>query len=286
MTSFFVDLLLDYEWYSARGGQVPRAHARSSRKLESEDRTAEFWFYGEGEAINHVRIVFEAENAEQAQDVVSRNIAFWRDAIAVTSVISTSHYTAAQTLGANSTLHPVLLGDGDVNTPLFGFKPVLAKSVPANYEAAAHAMANWRPEFKHHLHFLAKFLDPNLPADVRWLHGYRFLEWHFERGGTKLATNNDFRAFIEERGSALDVHKPHGRTRVGFLEEIRAVLAHALLADRPTEDARTRIQHAVMNTFAALESFVISIMNDHAGEGIKFAPKPPLEPPDDAPGSA
>jgi hypothetical protein len=279
MTSFFVDLLLDYEWYSARGGQVPKARARSSRKLEGEDRSAEFWFYGEGEAINHVRIVFEVDNAEQAQEVVNRNIAFWRDAIAVTSVIATSHYTAAQTLGANSTLHPVLIGEGDVSAPLFGFKPVLAKPLPANYEAAAHVMASWRPEFKHHLHFLAKFLDPNLPADVRWLHGYRFLEWHFERGGTKLASNKGFCAFVEQYGGELDVHKPHGRTRVGFLEEIRAVLAHALLADRPTEDARTRIQHAVMNSFAVLETFVIAIMNDCAGEGITFAPKPPLEPP-------
>jgi hypothetical protein len=104
MTSFFADLLLDYEWYSARGGQVPKARACSSRKLEGEDLSAEFWFHGEGEAINHVTIVFEVENAEQAQGVVNRNIAFWRDAIAVTSVIATSHYTAAQTLGANSTL--------------------------------------------------------------------------------------------------------------------------------------------------------------------------------------
>jgi hypothetical protein len=143
-----------------RGGQVPKARARSSRKLEGEDRSAEFWFYGEGEAINHVRIVFEVKNTNQAQEVVDRNIAFWRDAIAVTSVIATSHYTAAQTLGTNSTLHPVFLGEGDVSTPLFGFQPVLAKPVPANYEAAAHVMANWRPEFKHHLHFLAKFLDP------------------------------------------------------------------------------------------------------------------------------
>lgn len=262
-----------------RGGQVPKARARSSRKLEGEDRSAEFWFYGEGEAINHVRIVFEVKNTNQAQEVVDRNIAFWRDAIAVTSVIATSHYTAAQTLGTNSTLHPVFLGEGDVSTPLFGFQPVLAKPVPANYEAAAHVMANWRPEFKHHLHFLAKFLDPNLPADVRWLHGYRFLEWHFERGGTKLATNKDFCAFVEQYGSALDVHRPHGRTRVGFLEEIRSVLAHALLADRPTQDARTRIQNAAMNTFAVLERFVIAIMNDSAGEGITFAPKPPLEPP-------
>ena len=81
------------------------------------------------------------------------------------------------------------------------------------------------------------------------------------------------------------VDEPQGRTRIGFLEEIRALLAHALLADRPTEDTRTRIQNAVMNTFATLEGFVIAIMNGHAGEGIKFVPKSPLEPPDGAPGA-
>src|SRR5262249_9688463 len=154
------------------------------------------------------------------------------------SIVATSHYTAAQTLGVNSTLHPVIFGEGDANSPLLGLAPIAAKAVPAHYLAAARAMANWKPEFKHHLHFLSKFLDPNLPADVRWFHGYRFLEWHFERGGTKLSSNNEYRAFLEEHGSALDRHMPSGRTRSGFLEEIRAVLAHALLADRPTEDAR------------------------------------------------
>ena len=92
--------------------------------------------------------MFEAENVGHAQEVVGRNVTFWRDAIAVTSVIVTSHYTAVQKLGVNSTLHPVFLGEGDINAPLFGFKPILAKPVPANYdEAAAHVMANWRPEF-------------------------------------------------------------------------------------------------------------------------------------------
>ena len=67
----------------------------------------------------------------------------------------------------------------------------------ADYEGAVQLMSQrWNPNFRHHLHFLAKFLNDKLPADIRWLQGYpEFLEWHFERGGTKLSKIKTFKIF-------------------------------------------------------------------------------------------
>jgi hypothetical protein len=242
--------------------------------MDDRDRPVEFLIYGEGEAINHIRILIQANDYDEASKIVDANIVFWREAIAVTSVMTSSRYTEAAVLGANSSAHPVIMGEGDAAAPLVALNLQWVKPVPANYNAAATAMATWPEELRHHLYFLAKFLNPNLPADVRWLQGYRFLEWHFERGGTNLGKNREFRDFLEQSGSALDQFKPAGRTRPGFLEEIRAIVAHALLADRPTADARDQIQHAVTNTFSALESLVMTILNQLAPAGVEFKPKP------------
>jgi hypothetical protein len=40
--------------------------------------------------------------------------------------------------------------------------------------------------------------------------------------------NDDYRAFLNEHGAALDVFLHQGQTRWGSMEEIRALAAHAL----------------------------------------------------------
>jgi hypothetical protein len=278
MTTWHVDIVLDLDWIVAHGGQAVESRAQARR--EGADGTAiDFLLYGEGEALSHLRVLFEAEGAEAAQTTVNANIAFWRDALTVTSVMATSHYSAAATLGANSSLHMVWLGEGGAETPLMKLELQWAKPVVADYQGAAKLMSAWPPEQAHHLHFLAKFLNPNLPADIRWLQGYRFLEWHFERGGANLQRNAAYRAFLDEHGASLDAFKRANQPRYSYIEEIRALMAHALLADRATEAERERTQHAAMNTFAALEGFVLVILNDIAPSDISFHPKPPLEPP-------
>jgi hypothetical protein len=155
-----------------------------------------------------------------------------------------------------------------------------AKPVPADYQGTAMMMAAWPLELKHHLHFLAKFLDPNLPADVRWLQGYRFLEWHFERGAANLQRNPDYRTFLEQHGAGMDAFKRANQTRHSFVEEVRALMAHALLADRATEAELVMIQSAATNTFPALEGLVMAVLNDVAPPGVSFHPKPPPQPPE------
>ncbi len=247
--------------------------------MDDRNQPVEFLVYGEGVAISHLRILIQAKDYEEASAIVDANIVLWREAITVTSVMASSHCATAAVLGANSSAHPVLMGEGDAATPLIALTLQWAKPISADYNTAAAMMALWPTELRHHLYFLAKFLNPNLPADIRWLQGYRFLEWHFERGGANLGKNQKFKSFLDEHGAALDKFKPARRTRVGFLEEIRAVLAHALLADRPTAEGRGQIQSAVTNTFSAIEFMVMTVLNELAPQGVEFKPKPPLEPP-------
>jgi hypothetical protein len=233
MAVWHVDIVLDLEWIIAHGGEAPAPKARSTR-TDDRGRPVEFLVYGKGVALNHLRVLIDADSDEEAHAIVDANIALWREAISVTSVMATSHYTAAATLGANSSAHMVWLGEGDAETPFIKLELQWAKPVPADYQGAAMMLAAWPPELKHHLHFLAKFLDPNLPADVRWLQGYRFLEWHFERGGARLQDNREFRAFLDQHGAPLDAFKRANQPRYGFVEEVRGLMAHALLANRAT----------------------------------------------------
>jgi hypothetical protein len=279
MSTWHVDIVLDLDWIVAHGGEAHEPKARSKR-LDDYGRPVEFLLYGEGEALNHLRVLIDADGDEEAQAIVNANIVLWREALSVTSVMSTSHYTAAATLGANTSAHMVWLGQGGGETPFMKLELQWAKPVPADYQGAATMMAMWPQELKHHLHFLAKFLNPNLPADIRWLQGYRFLEWHFERGAANLQRNAAYRAFLDQHGAGLDAFKRSNQPRHSFVEEIRALIAHALLADRATEAERVAIQSAATSTFAVLEGLVTTVLNEIAPPGVSFHPKPLPEPPE------
>jgi hypothetical protein len=278
MANWHIDIVLDLNWFCAHGGRVIEPKARATG-MDQRGNPTEFLIYGERGTIDHLRVMIQAETDQEANAIVNANIVVWREALAVTSVLTTPGYSGVATLGTNSSSHLVFLGKGDADTPLMILNLQWAKAHPTDYEAAATLMAAWPPDMAHHLHFLAKFLNPNLPADVRWLQGYRFIEWHFERGGANLPRNQDYRIFLDAHGASFDPLKRAAQTRVGFIEEIRALMAHALLADRSTEDDRVRMQSAATNTFAALESLVLIILNELAPPGLEFRPKPPPEPP-------
>lgn len=272
MSTWHVDIVLDFTWIVAQGGQAPEPKARATT-TDNRGRPIEFLLYGDGEALNHLRVMIDADDVDEANAIVDSNIAFWREAVSVTSVMATSHYTAAATLGANSSAHMVWLGEGVAETPFLVLTLQWAKPVQADYRSATMMMAAWPPQLAHHLHFLAKFLNPNLPADIRWLQGYRFLEWHFERGATKLQQNTAYRTFLNQHANGLDAFKRPTQTRHSFVEEVRALMAHALLADRSTEAERQAMMNVATDTFAVLEGLVMAVLNEIVAAGVTFHPK-------------
>jgi hypothetical protein len=97
---------------------------------------------------------------------------------------------------------------------------------------------------------------------VRWLNGYRVLEWHFEQGAAKLAQNRAYIEFLGRHGSALDPFLSAKQTRKGILEEVRALVAHAVLsrnADPNNAQAGTEL---VKQTFPVLMTLVVALMSE------------------------
>jgi hypothetical protein len=135
-------------------------------------------------------------------------------------------------------------------------------------------MISWKQDFKIHLHFLSRFLNHNLPPEVRWLNGYRVLEWQFCRGKAGLSGDKEFRAFLEQYGAGFDPFLSPKQTRHGLIEQTRAQAAHALLFEAANPKIEGASVDLILKTFAALESLVIRIMNQGVVEGCTFFPNP------------
>jgi len=273
MLSYYADLILDFEWYGEHGGQLLQPRSCADRKLEGFDRICSMWLFGDDRAIKHFRVTFEAASDEEAGLIISANVVLWRNAIATTSALTGGRYASATTFDERSADHVMLFGQGDISTPPISASLTLPAPGSVSYLDAASMMARWNSSFAIHLHFLAQFFNTNLPADIRWLQGYKVLEWHFERGKTNLGRNQKFKRFVEEHGAGLDDHNPSNRTRAGFLEETRALIAHAVLANRPQPEDQAKVQNAARNTFRVMEGLVAVVMSECAAEGIEFKPK-------------
>src|ERR1019366_9267996 len=96
------------------------------------------------------------------------------------------------------------MGKGDETTDSCLLDPRYAPVSKVDYQAAANLMTAWKPDFRVHLFYLGRFLNHDLPPDVRWLNGYRLLEWHFRRGQGGLAKDKAYLAFLAQHGQAFD----------------------------------------------------------------------------------
>ncbi len=271
---WFADVVADLSWFLASRGKLGVPRARATQDVFDPDLKIELLLYGDDEAIRHLRVMIHTEDDPTAQACLDRNIQQWINALGVASALATPTFTTAATLQKNSASFVVILGNGDEHAESVQLNLQYEPPPKANFSAAAQLMISWKPDFKIHLHYLSRFLNHNLPPEVRWLNGYRLLEWHFCRGKVGLASDKAYRAFLDRYGAAFDPHLGVRQTRHGLVEETRALVAHALLsktADPKREGATTDL---VLRTFAALESLVTQVMNEGAAEGCAFHPNP------------
>jgi hypothetical protein len=106
---------------------------------------------------------------------------------------------------------------------------------------------------------------------VRWLSGYRLLEWHFRRGKVGLAKDSAYPAFLAQHGQAFDALLGPEQDRKGVIEEVHALAAHAILcrtADPRNQNASTNL---IIKTFDALERLVTALLSEGAVEGMSFS---------------
>ena len=173
-----------------------------------------------------------------------------------------------------------MLADGvaDENSPALIITPQLVYAPPINYMDVAFGIASWTIDVQHHLFYFRRLIDASLPLDVRWLNGYRLLEWHFVGGRTHLPKSREWHEFVGRFGDSLAPHLRPRQTAVGLLEEARATAAHAGIDERPLEDRRRDPRNSMEKTFRVLERMVMTALNEHAsrkGSPIRFQPRVP-----------
>jgi hypothetical protein len=270
---WFADVVVDLLWFVASRGKLAEPRGRALQDVYDPDLKTELLLYGDDGAIRHLRVTIHTDDDPTAQACVNRNIHQWINALEVSSALATSTFSTAATLQKNSAAFMVFLGQGDEHAESVQLDPQYGPPVKADFASAARLMISWKPDFKIHLHYLSRFLNHNLPPEVRWLNGYRLLEWHFHRGKGDLASDKAYRAFLDRHGAAFDAHLRPRQSRHGLLEQVRGLVAHAILSKTadPVSEGATTIR--VLGTFAALESLVTQIMNEGAVEGCTFHPK-------------
>lgn len=267
---WIADIIVDLAWFSATKGNLGAPKARALQQTFEPDLKVSLLLYGDETAIRHLRIVFPTEVRAIADACKNRNIRSWAHSLEIASALSM--------LTFSSTAMPFPAPSGPLVVFQRGNEESCSLSIVPQYEAprspdfptAAGLMAGWAVDFEGHLQLLSRFLNPSSPIEVRWLNGYRLLEWHFLRGGTRLSANSRFRAFLAEHGSLLDAHRKPGQTRHGVLESVRANVAHALLARGHTPGAAAT-EDPVNLTFGAMQVLVNHILNEGRTDNLRFS---------------
>jgi hypothetical protein len=271
---WFVDIIVNLPWFVERNGKLGEPKSRATQVIPGSAVDNTFLLYGDDHEIRHLRVCLHIDSSEPPDEIVNANIHRWVNLLEVASGITAERTATTASLGPNTLGMMVIVGEGDETADSCQITPQFKPPAPLDYAAAAKMMAMWEPDYRVHLFYLGRFLNRDLPLEVRWLNGYRAMEWHFRRGAVGLSKDPKYRAFLEKHGDALDSILGLSQDRKGLLEEARALAAHAILArtaDPKLQDASTNLLN---RTFQALETLVIALMNEGTGGRIKFSPKP------------
>jgi hypothetical protein len=273
---WFVDIIVDLSWFAAAKGKLGPPNSRASQQIPDTDVESTFLLYGDALEVRHLRVLIHTDDCAPPHDIVNANINRWVNLLEVATGLVAAATATTASLARNSTAMMVFLAEGDEHTDSCLLDPQYEPAVHLNYEAAANMMAAWEPDFRVHLFYLGRFLNQQLPPEVRWLNGYRLLEWHFRRGKIGLGKDTGYRDLLDQHGGALDPLLNASQDRKGLIEEVRAMCAHSILSrtqDPRNQDGSTNL---INQTFQALESLVMTVMNEGTGGRVSFMPTPQL----------
>lgn len=256
------DVIIDREWLRSNDWRLPSPTAKSFGIARDGTTKLEFRFFADRFRITHLRILIDTKDQNLADKLCDDHVQFWTDSLPLSSLIHTNHLSVPERIigsldslmivtGAYSDDERVLQIDTNVQLN------------PPDFESAASLMTGWDSDFRHHLFYAVRFFNWELPIEIRWLSGYRFLEWHFCRGEVKLVASHGWRELLETRSQSLQPLLKPRQTLVGLFEETRALAAHALLASRPSQDL-------IRETFPHLGALVSTILQEVRVDGLQF----------------
>jgi hypothetical protein len=272
------DIYCDMEWVASRNGALgtPRFKLRGATSMSS-GIAIEFHFFGDDECIRHLRVLMDTDDQQAAERCSDRNMQTWVAALESAVMVETGRpFHVAHVPDTQMVI--TAFGQGDGSSPAATLVFETTPPSVLDYQRVALGFSVWNRDIRYHLFYFRRLIDDSLPIDVRWLNGYRFLEWHFvgDRGKKKLAQAPEWRRFVARFETRLVPYLRPGQTVSGLFEEARAMAAHAGLDDRPEADRQSDPQNAMEKTFRVLEHIVMTVLNEHparAGHPVRFEPK-------------
>ena len=260
---WFADIYCDTAWVSERKGVLgPKRLGLGGAKSASLGIAIDFHFFGDEQRVRHIRALMHTDDQQSAETCLDLNIQTWVASLEVAVMMETKQPFHVMRL-PGSQMFAVALGQGDEDSPAVLLNVTLAEPSNLNYERIAYGMAAWGADVRQHLFYFRRLVDGSLPLDVRWLNGYRLLEWHFVRDRTGLAKSPEWRAFVARFDHMLGPSLRLNQTAVGVLEEARALAAHAGIDDRSDAERARDPRNAMEKTFRALEQMVMTALNEH-----------------------
>ena len=189
---WFADIYCDAAWIAERKGLLGTARfTLRGPKSVSLGISAEFLFFGDEKRIRHFRIGMSTEDRRTAETFIDLNVQSFVTALEV-AVIMESQRAFSVVHAPRSRAFPVALSQDPHNAvPL-----PEPKSGEINYHRIALGMATLAGSINPYVFYLRRFIDHSLPLDVRWLNGYRFLEWHLVGAKANLQRCSEWRQFV------------------------------------------------------------------------------------------
>jgi hypothetical protein len=260
---WFAEIYCDPAWVSERKGILgPKRFGLRGAKSASLGIGIEFQFFGDDQRIRHIRALMHTNDQRIAETCLDLNIQTWVASLEVAVMLETKQPFHVMRL-PGSQMFPVAFGQGDEHSPAALLDITLAEPPNLSYERIAYGMAAWGGDVSQHLFYFRRLVDDSLPLDVRWLNGYRLLEWHFVGDRAGLSKASEWRAFVTRFEEALRSCLRPKQTIVGLFEEARALAAHAGMDNRSEAERARDSRNAMEKTFRVLEQMVITVLNEH-----------------------
>lgn len=257
---WFVDIVIDIYWLSDQNGDLglPRSRSKYIDSIDSIEYN--ILLYGTDYDLKYIRILMKIDSEHDASIFIEKNILHWINKIdALYNFVSEKPLSSEASIISDNFM--TIYGKFEEESQTLVSSPIISKPVKLNYDAFSLILSEFQTGSEIHMFYLKRFLNCSLPLDVRWLNGYRFMEWHFCRGKVNLSKNENYRSFLNDNGSDLDVFLKNGQDRKGLIEEIRAIAAHAILEKASPENANGKINSMIIETLPILWRLVIFLLN-------------------------
>jgi hypothetical protein len=193
---WFADIYCDLAWIAERGGVLgPSRFTITGPRSLSLGVAIDYRLYGDEHTLRHVRVLMHTDDHKVADKCVDLNIQTWVTSIEVPVMMETRRpfhvpsFPGPQKFG-------IVLGQGDDNSVAAVIHELNTPPAPIDYQRLAVSVGAWGTATSNYLFYFRRFVDNSLPLDVRWLNGYRLLEWHFVGDKANLQKAPAWRKFL------------------------------------------------------------------------------------------